>query len=385
MRVLFVSSPAIGHAFPMVPLAWALRTAGHDVLVATAGRAMAVQQAGLAVVDVAPDYAHPRPDAHTLQRLQALAPRTVEDLRHRSIPVEMLTRISVPLVDRAVDLAGAWRPDLVVSSQVDGAGMVVAGALRIPLVIHRWGFVRTDGLPRLYRRLLAEQFDRHGVTEVPQPAATVDVAPPSMLDEPSRDWPMRYISYNGSGQLPPWLTVERQARSRVAVTLGTVAPTMTGIDPVRRVIDAAAGLDLELVLALGDDVDPTPLGPLPEQVRVSGWVPLNVLLSTCVAVIHHGGAGSTMAALDAGIPQLILPSGADRYLNAQAVSRRGAGLQADEAGIDTAVLHRLLHDHHLREAANEVRSEIHAMPLPSSLIAPLTELAHTRLVPLNRR
>ncbi|MGI5288137.1 hypothetical protein ACQEVF_33035 [Nonomuraea polychroma] len=34
MRVLITSVPLVGHFFPMVPLAWALRCRGDDVLVA---------------------------------------------------------------------------------------------------------------------------------------------------------------------------------------------------------------------------------------------------------------------------------------------------------------------------------------------------------------
>lgn len=34
MRVLLSSLPAAGHLYPLVPFAWALRCAGHDVLVA---------------------------------------------------------------------------------------------------------------------------------------------------------------------------------------------------------------------------------------------------------------------------------------------------------------------------------------------------------------
>ena len=35
MRVLITSAPMHGHLFPLVPLAWALRAAGHEVLVAS--------------------------------------------------------------------------------------------------------------------------------------------------------------------------------------------------------------------------------------------------------------------------------------------------------------------------------------------------------------
>lgn len=34
MRALFTTTPGLGHLFPMVPLAWAFRCAGHQVLVA---------------------------------------------------------------------------------------------------------------------------------------------------------------------------------------------------------------------------------------------------------------------------------------------------------------------------------------------------------------
>lgn len=35
MRLLFTTAPLRGHLFPLVPLAWAARAAGHEVLVAT--------------------------------------------------------------------------------------------------------------------------------------------------------------------------------------------------------------------------------------------------------------------------------------------------------------------------------------------------------------
>jgi hypothetical protein len=51
-----VSAPLIGHAFPLVPLALALQSSGHEVLVATGGDALAVRDSGLDVDDVAPGF-----------------------------------------------------------------------------------------------------------------------------------------------------------------------------------------------------------------------------------------------------------------------------------------------------------------------------------------
>src|SRR3954454_18359466 len=53
VRALFATSPGLGHVFPTISLAHALRAAGHEVLMATAGGKEAAN-AGLHVVDTAP-------------------------------------------------------------------------------------------------------------------------------------------------------------------------------------------------------------------------------------------------------------------------------------------------------------------------------------------
>ncbi|MGW1147806.1 hypothetical protein ACWD6I_22755 [Streptomyces sp. NPDC002454] len=51
MRVLFAVFPAVAHVHPIVPLAWALQNAGHDVRVAIHPDAVdLVTEAGLAAV-----------------------------------------------------------------------------------------------------------------------------------------------------------------------------------------------------------------------------------------------------------------------------------------------------------------------------------------------
>ena len=52
MRVLVVSAPLLGHLLPLVPLAAALRAAGHDVRIAAGADALraAAQEAAAAYV-----------------------------------------------------------------------------------------------------------------------------------------------------------------------------------------------------------------------------------------------------------------------------------------------------------------------------------------------
>ncbi|MGW0515854.1 nucleotide disphospho-sugar-binding domain-containing protein [Crossiella sp. NPDC003009] len=367
MRVLFVTSNGAGHAFPVVSLARAFVAAGHEVLVATAGEGLAVRQSGLPVADVAPGLTR----AALVERVRAAEPEAVRamltgrirDLREMARPISVLVRA---LVDGVLELAREWRPGLVVQSQAQHAGLVCAGALGIPLAEHNFGLVRATGMAELMRELLADVFQRHGA-ELPQRRTVLDVAPPSMVPGPAGRL-LRYVPYNGSEPAPDWLS-EPVDRPRIAVTLGTVAPGDSGIGPVERVLALAGEMDAEFVLALGA----VELGALPANVRAPGWLPLNALLPTCAAIVHHGGAGSTMTALDAGVPQLVLPSGADRYVNADAVRERGVGLSAAEDELDAPLLNRLLTDAGLRAEAAAVRAELRAMPAPEVVAAELAE------------
>lgn len=373
MRVLFVSAMGIGHVFPMVPLAWAFRAAGHEVLLATTGEAVAAADAGLPVVDVAGASR-----AGLVAQLRAAQPGGVEHLlatriRDLSELADQILGVAPILVDGAIRLAREWRPDLVVQSQAQGAGLVIAGALGIPVVEHNFGLVRATGMHERYWTAWGEVFERHAVPALPERRVWLDVAPPTMCPGEPVGWPMRYVPYNGGAQLPAWLR-EPPSRPRVAVTLGTVAPGMTGIGEVERVVAAAAELDAEFVLALGA-VDLGPLGDLPENVRAAGWVPLNALLPSCAALVHHGGAGATMTALEAGVPQLVLPNGADRYLNADAVAGRGVGISSSLDELDAALIGELLAGDTFRRAAAEVRAEIRARPAPSTVVDRMVELA----------
>lgn len=60
MRVLIVSAPLQGHLLPLLPLAFAWRDAGHEVLVASGADALAVDLGGLAAHDVAPGFSFGR-------------------------------------------------------------------------------------------------------------------------------------------------------------------------------------------------------------------------------------------------------------------------------------------------------------------------------------
>lgn len=65
---------------------------------------------------------------------------------------------------------------------------------------------------------------------------------------------------------------------------------------------------------------------LPPSIFHCAYAPFRQLLPRCAAVVHHGGIGTTAAALEAGCPQLVLPLAWDQPDNAARISELGAGL-----------------------------------------------------------
>ena len=65
---------------------------------------------------------------------------------------------------------------------------------------------------------------------------------------------------------------------------------------------------------------------LPESILWQAYVPLSVLLPHAVALVHHGGIGTTAEALRSGTPQLIAPFAWDQFDNGARIASLGVGM-----------------------------------------------------------
>jgi UDP:flavonoid glycosyltransferase YjiC (YdhE family) len=379
VRVLFAVSPGIGHLFPTVPLAWALRAAGHEVLVATAAESVeAAVHAGLPAVETAPAGAIAAifgtatgPPDERARRMSERGQRIAEAGHEvHELLLRTFGQISAVTARATAEVARRWRPDLVVHSRLQGAGLAAASALGVPAVEHGFNLQSEADLAARFLPHLEEAFERAGAPPaLPDGRVVVHVAPPEMMLGPSSAaaWSMRYVPYNAGGELPEWLWQEPE-RPRVLVTMGTVVPRLQGLGGLARMLAAAPDVDADFVLALGGDADLAPLGPLPPNVRPVGWVPLHHLLPGSAAVVHHGGSGTTMAALGAGVPQLILPHGADQFINARAVAALGIGTWSPPAEVDAATVTKLLADSAVTATAQAAAKRTADLPTPAAVV-----------------
>ncbi|MEV0200053.1 activator-dependent family glycosyltransferase [Nonomuraea sp. NPDC050691] len=414
MRVLVTSFAMDAHFNGMVPLAWALRTAGHEVRVASQpALTPSIARAGLTAVPVGGDHQVEQVMAAAAPGVFALHqnPDYLEgrpellDLDFLESSTTMLTAMfyaqinNDSMVDEMVAFSRWWRPDLVIWEPFTFAGAVAAhvtGAAHARLL---WGPDLFLQVYQRFQRLLAPlspelrddavrdwltwtlgRFGAEFSPEVVTGQWTIDQMPASVrfeLDQPLV--PMRYIPYNGPlpAVVPPWSRTDPD-RPRVCVTQGMTERTtgFSGLDAVADLLEAIAELDVEVIATVKAGER---MRPLPENVRVVDSVPLHVVLPTCDAVVHHGGAGTWASAALYGVPQLALAWQWDDVFRALRLEKLGAGMYlppgpARQASAVRDGLAHLLGDTSFRAGAAKIREEMLDCPAPNEVVPVLEDL-----------
>jgi hypothetical protein len=356
-----------------------LRAAGHDVLVATGGNHELASHAGLQVVDVAPGVDFPSVfRGFFAQHGSPVAPTDspagpdAGQAGAIAMVAKLFATVSREFTEHTVELVRHWHPDLVLFSPLQAVGGLAAAVAGVPSVAHTIGINQPSILWDTLATEFADEYARFGV-EPTAPAAVLDVSPPSLRDPAADSWSMRYVPYNGGAILPPWV-LEPHERPLVTVTLGSVVPLMAGVGALRPFLAAAADAPADFVVT-GGGADPADFGTLPANVRLVDWVPLGAILANSAAVIHHGGAGTTLTALNSGLPQLVLPQGADQFMNAAVLAKAGAGAVVEPADLDADRIAELLSDTPMRAAAAAISAEMADQPTPADLVPGIIGLA----------
>jgi MGT family glycosyltransferase len=129
------------------------------------------------------------------------------------------------------------------------------------------------------------------------------------------------------GSSSSWLEGLPQDRPWVYVTEGTVRMG----DPfvLRAAARGLANLPMQVIMTTGRDRDPArlDLGPIAPNVHIVRFVSYGELLPRTDVVVSTGGGGTVLGALNAGVPQVIIPTEWDKPENAQRVVEAGVGLR----------------------------------------------------------
>jgi len=363
-----VSTPGAGHVTPLVPLIGALLAGGDDVLVTSGPEAAPIIDTTGARFALAgrslPEYMTRLATRTRGDPGDGIAP---ERIVHYFLPRAFGEIVVDEMVDDVLRHGQEFAPDVVLFEAFVLAGPLVAELLGVPGVAHMFGPLPPSEAVELANDAVSPIWRSFGL-DVPGWSGmyrhlTIQICPPMLetarvpMGETLRLRPVPL----------PFRPREVTSRPVVYVTFGTLFNS--NLDLFHMALEALAHESVDVVMTVGRDQDPTELAPFPANARVERFIPQAELLPSCAAVVHHGGAGTTFGALAHGVPQVVIPQGADNYEHATmcesggtAIALRPETLTPDNLA---AAVRRVVGDEAYTRRAEDALRKSRPCPMPS--------------------
>lgn len=382
MRILVSSTRGMGHLQPLLPYAKALVARGHEVLVAGPKELRApLLRAGL---PHAP-FDHPGDEglAPIWARLRTVSQEEQPVIFVQDIFAGANARSAIPGLLATI---ATWQPQLIVRDSVEFGAIVAAEVASVP---HVRVAVHQMQMEEQIRALAAAPIDtlRRAAGLSGDGGASLQAEPiftafPESFEGPAPNAASATVYRVGPGKEAlasnnsAWVP-NGDGLPLVYVTFGTVLNATPEALPIyRNAIAAIAKLPVRALLTTGRGFDVGVLGTIPANLRVEAWVPQADVLPHAAVLVCHGGSGTVLGALAAGVPQVVVPFGADQPENAKRIAAIGAGLALINPGVDAlgAAIQRVLAKDAFRRAARAVAIDMAKLPTVDDVVDPL--LAH---------
>lgn len=389
VRVLVCTTANSGHFGPLLPVARACITAGHEVVVAApTSFADDVAAAGLQHRP----FADPSPESMgaVFARVASLPFEEANELVVSDVFARLDAQAALPgLLETIED----WAPDIVVREAAEFGSLAAAESAGVPQAVVAIGTsAMTDAITPLVAAPLSELDALAGLPEgaamvTQRTTPTLTCVPASLdgvllPDRPAAGPLHRFRDESlvgGPGTLPQaW---GDPSHPLVYASFGSVTGGLQGLAGMYpAVLSAFADQPVRVLLTTGHGIDPADLEPIPANARVERWWPQADVMPYAAVVVGHGGFGTTLTAVAAGVPQVVVPLfSLDQRINAAAVAASGAGLDLDGGpsamgGLPEAVA-RLLSEASYRHAARAVAEEMAALPPLAEVVAILERVA----------
>lgn len=388
-KFLFTVLPALGHLSPTIPVAKELQRRGNEIAYASGhifedllrGEGFLSYSLGAKL---------------ELKELEKFYPK-LGKLKGTKRQIYTFKEIIIPstpdIVRELQDIISEFQPDVMVVDSVTYAGAIAAQIANIPWATtsvcpgglpgkhaHLYGF----GLPKakniitklIYRisrwrltLLACYSFDRQintirekfNLPPLKFAIITSTLSPYLYLafttldfEYPRRKWPNQ-VHFVGASlwdkpsdfKLPDWFNTLPKDKPIVYITLGTFQGFFyTYFFEIA--YEALSGLDMQVIMTVGKDVDITTLPTPPKNFIIEQYIPNTELLPKVSCMVHHGGFNSTIAPIVYGVPVVVVPFDGDQLENAQ---------RCVEAGIGVRLNYKKLTPKKLKEAVLHVLSE----------------------------
>lgn len=372
MHFAFVCLPATGHVNPTLPVVAELVRRGHRVTYATSAKyAAAVESAGATFFENGEDLSAQFP------RFGNASDGPAQDDAGRSPRAGMLAGLGSGmmsgLLERLLERAreefpallarlAADRPDAVCYDAMTLAGKMAAMKLDLPDIAllptyaTNEHFSMRELMPSRapaemlaawkQARQLIEDFAREqglaGFNFMEGPPASLNICFIPREFQPAGetfDGRFHFVgpSLGRRGIEEPWRPRAKDA-PLLFVSLGTT-PLNDRPDFFRLCLEAFAGTEWQVAMAIGDRLDVAELGEVPQNVEVRPYFPQLDVLAHADVFLSHTGMNSTMEALFLGVPLVAFPLQPEQEANARRVEDLGLGRRLPADGLTPGMIH----------------------------------------------
>jgi len=366
MRVLFTTINGTGHFNPLIPYASEMLRRGYEVRVAAVDKmAERIKAAGFEHVVVGAPSDEESEDLFS--KVRHLPPTERGPFFIAEFFAGCWPRKALPAMQKLVE---EWKPDLIVREAGEYAGAILSSMVKIPhvRVSVSNGHTFSGAIGPLDN--LRQEFGLNPDQGAALRNARVFSSFPASMEAANGDGavlpqfrvaptPVKPVSRTQ----PDWMVPSDHPR--VYMTFGTVMGSSNEAKQMfRAALDAVGQSDVTALMTTGPEMDLEALGEIPANVTLRAFVPQAEVFAHVDAVICHGGSGSMLGALGAGLPLVVTPIGADQPDNAHSVAEIGAGIAVSTADADAIkiALNSVLVEPSYRSAAQAVAAEMASNP-----------------------
>lgn len=370
VKVLFATTRGTGHFNPLVQYAKEMSRRGHNVAFASRIE-LADRISALGFKHFVLD----RPDQKELEAIWARTKGLSEEETIRIYVKEtfggVTARAALPSMRDAI---ADWSPDLVVRETVEFSSIVAAQAAGIPharVEVHaaqgeeRYSYAGVEALDAL-REGLGLSADG-GDAYLSEPAFS---SFPKALDGmvARRGVPTFRVGPSDTRkrhEISDASWARDNGRPLVYVTFGTETQNFDHAKSIYRVaLEAVSELPIRALMTTGSELSPDVIGAIPVNTIVLPWVAQADVFPLASAMLHHGGSGTLLGGLAAGLPMVIAPLFADQPINAKQVEEAGAGLAVLDPSPDKlrSAIERVLAQKKFQNGAKGIAADMAKMP-----------------------
>ena len=193
-----------------------------------------------------------------------------------------------------------------------------------------------NGGIKAHARTVGLKIDWNDLDSTVSPFASITQVPRA-FDFESSHWPLQFHHagpfHNGNGRKKvdfPWERLTGEPL--IYASMGTILNGQ--VDVFRTIVAAVAkNKNLQLVLSIGDQVDPKQIGPVPGNAIIAKRVPQLELLKQATVCITHAGLNTVLESLAQGVPQVAIPITYDQPGVAARIAHQKTGVVTSLAGL----------------------------------------------------